>query len=286
MAPQLRRIGSANAEFQLAHALLENRRQRRRQRRFVVEGVRPINQAVEHRWPVDSFWYAAGRPHSRWAAALLERGVAGTHVEAAPELFDVLSGKDEPSELLAIVEMPVDDLARVPRRPDALVVVFDRPVGPGNLGSVVRSADALGAHAVVVTGHAADQYDPLAVRASMGSLFAIPVVSEGSLDAVRRWLDGFRTDVPATAVLGSSAAGSLPLWDADLTRPVVLAVGNETKGLSHAWHELCDHLVTIPMSGAADSLNVAAAASVLLYETHRQRARSGAAKRGAARRTA
>jgi 23S rRNA (uridine2479-2'-O)-methyltransferase len=270
--PRLLRIRSANAEFQLAQALLHNRRQRQRQGRFAVEGVRPISEAVAHGWTVDSLWYAAGRPLSDWALGLLERGIARRHVELAPALMNELSGKEDTSELIAFVEMRPDELDRIPRRPDGLLVCFDRPVGPGNLGSVIRSTDALGGHGVVVTGHAADIYDPQAIRASTGSLFALPVVREGSLDAVRAWLSSLRAEIPGLQVLGSSAGAKTPVSATDLTCPSVLAVGNETNGLSRGWREVCDELVLIPMAGAADSLNAAAAASILLYEAARQRA--------------
>lgn len=260
-----------NDEYQLVHALVRNRRQRSRQGRFVVEGVRPITQAFEHGWTIDALWYPSGRALSRWATSLLESGRASLHVETAPALLAELGEKDEPSELLAVVRPRADDLARIPRRPDALIVAFDRPVGPGNLGSVIRSSDALGAHGVVVTGHAADVYDPQAIRASTGSIFALPVVREGSMTAIGSWLEELRTEIAGLRVVGSSARASTPVADVDLTRPTVLALGNETRGLSHAWHEACDEVVVIPMTGGANSLNAAAAASILLYEASRQR---------------
>jgi tRNA G18 (ribose-2'-O)-methylase SpoU len=271
VAPRVRRVHGPNDEYQLTQALARNRRTRTQHGRFVVEGVRPITQAFEDGWTIDSLWYAAGRPLSRWATSLLESGRAASHVEAAPELMAELGDRQEPSELLAVVETRPDDLTRIPRTGDALVLAFDRPVSPGNLGSVIRSADALGAHGVLVTGHAADVYDPQAVRASMGSLFALPVVREGSMEAVLDWLAQLRADVPGLQVVGSSAGATTPVSEADLTRPSVLALGNETKGLSHAWREACDELVLIPMSGTADSLNAAAAGSILLYEAARQR---------------
>ncbi len=267
---------TANDEFQLTLALLRNRRQRARQGRFVVQGVRAINQALDHGWTVDALWYPAAQPLSRWATATLERAPTATAVEAAPELIAELSEKDEPAELLAVVRTLPDDLGRIPRRADALVVAFDRPVSPGNVGSVIRSADALGAQGMVVTGHAADVYDPQAVRASTGSLFALPVVREGSMDAVRAWLEALRPDVPGLQVVGSSASAATAVADVDLARPTVLAIGNETRGLSQAWREACDELVAIPMRGVADSLNAAAAAAILLYEAARQRTRAAA----------
>jgi TrmH family RNA methyltransferase len=267
---RLVRIRTANDEFQLAQALLTNRKQRQRQRRFVVEGVRPINRLVEAGRPIDSVWFPSDRRLSAWAQQVLE--AADTHVEVEPELFAALSGKDEPSELLVLAELPPDDLARIQPGENALLVGFDRPVGPGNVGSVIRSLDAFGGDGLVVTGHAADPYDPLAVRASMGSLFAIPTVRAESLDAVAAWLDELR---PRLQIVATSAHADEPLAALDLTRPTLLALGNETRGLGQGWRELCDTAVRIPQRGGADSLNVAAAAAVALYEADRQRRARG-----------
>jgi TrmH family RNA methyltransferase len=262
--PSTRRLRSANDEFQLAQALLTNRRQRHRQARFFVEGVRSIDQAIEHGWTIDSFWSAAGAQLSGWATGLLATALAREHVELEPALMVELSAKENTSELIALVEMPPDDLARIPVGPESLVLVFDRPVSPGNLGSAIRSADALGAAGVVVTGHAADLYDPQTIRASTGTLFALPCVRSESLDAIAEWLDPLQ-------VVGSSAHGDIDPSGVDFTRPSALVVGNETVGLSRAWRDRCDALVRIPMHGTADSLNAAAAASILLYEADRQR---------------
>lgn len=262
-----RRISSPNADYQLALSLLANRRQRQRQGRFVVEGVRAINGALEHGWGFESVWYDAGRDLSAWARGVIERGATAYAVE--PGLFAELSGKEQPSELVALARMPPDDLSRIELR-RGLVLAFDRPVSPGNLGSVLRSCEALGADGLVVTGHAADPYDPLAVRASMGAVFAVPVVRVGAPAEAAGWARS-----AGLRVLGSSARGESPIDDADLTRPALLAVGNETRGLSEAWRSLCDELLLVPMSGSATSLNAAAAAAILLYEAVRQRRRAG-----------
>src|SRR4051794_16107861 len=106
-----RRILSADAEFQLALALLDNRKQRRRQQRFAVQTVTAVDAALAHDWPLDSVWTAAGRPLSDWARGVVER--SPLHVELAPPLFAQLSGKDEPGELVAFAALPPDDLTRI-----------------------------------------------------------------------------------------------------------------------------------------------------------------------------
>jgi TrmH family RNA methyltransferase len=267
--PRVRALLSASAEFQLLRSLRDNRRQRAQQGRFLVEGVRPIDVAVQQGWAVESFLHPDGRRLSAWARGLLAAGIAGEHIVVAPELWSGLSDREEPSELLAVLRLPSDDLARI--RP-GVAVVFDRPSSPGNLGSVIRSADAFGADGVVVTGHAADPYDPRAVRASQGALFALPVVRAGTGAQVDSWLDR-----PGLRLVGSSAHGAVTLADADLGGDLVLVLGNEARGMSAAWRDRCDEVVAIPSGGVAGSLNVAAAAAILLYETRRRQPPGSAA---------
>jgi TrmH family RNA methyltransferase len=261
-----RRILSADADFQLALALLDNRKQRHRQRRFAVQSVAGIDAALAREWALDSVWTPAGRPLSAWARSVVER--APLHVELAVPLFAQLSGKDEPGELVALVALPPDDLGRIAETATPLLVVCDRPSSPGNLGSIVRSADAFGADAVLVTGHAADPYDPQAVRASIGALFAVPVLQAGSPTELVAQL---RSRWSGLRIAGTSARADTPYRDADLTGPVALAFGNEASGLSAAWREACDTLLAIPIHGVASSLNLAAAAAVVLAEAARQR---------------
>jgi TrmH family RNA methyltransferase len=190
-----------------------------------------------------------------------------------------LGGKAETTpELLAIVGLPDDDLSRIDTLTNMLVAVFDRPTSPGNIGTLVRSADAFGASGVIVTGHAADVYDPRTVRASTGSIFAIPVVRVASHRTVLDWVETLRTGGQTIRVLGTDEHGSVEVGDHDLTEPTVVVVGNETTGLSTAWRDGCDNLVRIPMAGTASSLNAATAASIVLYEAARQRA--GGSPRG------
>jgi TrmH family RNA methyltransferase len=227
--------------------------------------------AVSHGWAFDALVYDVTRPLSSWAAGVLDARPEATRYEMSPDLVAALSGKDEPSELIALVRMRDRTLADIAPRPDLLVVVVDRPSSPGNLGTIVRSSDALGAAAVVTTGHGADVYEPAAVTASRGSLFAVPVVHAESSGEVLALARRVREAVGTCQVVGADERGTRAISDVDLTKPTILVAGNETHGLSRAYREGCDVLARIPMSGAATSLNVAVATSILLYETARQR---------------
>ena len=260
------RVSTRNASFQQWQALLTNRTKRHRSGQFLVHGVRPISLAVDHGWEIRDLIYPDRQALSSWARSVLERtGARPVAMDAA--LVAELAGK-ESAELIAVVGLP--DPPELPGTgdPHLLVVVFDRPAAPGNIGTLIRSADAFGAAAVVVSGHAADPYDPKSVRASTGSIFALPVIQADGPAPVVEW--AARTGVQ---LVGTDEHGAVDVADHDLTGPTALLIGNETHGLSAAWRDAADALVRIPITGAASSLNAATAATVVLYETSRQRSR-------------
>lgn len=275
---RVERITSRNARFQQWEALLGNRSKRHRAGEFLVQGVRPIGLALQYGWAVHAMLFDLDRPLSRWAADTL-RATRTAQYGMAGELIAELGEKDStPPELIAVVGMAPDSLDRLNEQPDAtpsaeafLGLVFDRPTSPGNLGSIIRSADAFGAHGVIVSGHAADPYDPKAVRASTGSLFALPTVRVPGHAQVQTWIAEQRAAGNPIRVVGTDEHGEADVAEFDLTVPTLLAIGNETNGLSQGWREACDALVRIPIGGAASSLNAANAASVVLYEAARQR---------------
>ncbi|MCD0480983.1 rRNA methyltransferase [Streptacidiphilus sp. ASG 303] len=269
--PAAQRMTSRNARFQQWESLLTNRSKRTRAREFLVQGVRPISLAVEHGWPIHALLYDGRRKLSRWAEELL-RTVRTERIAMAPDMLADLGEKNESvPEVIAVVGMPADDLDRISAGDDFLGVLFDRPTSPGNIGSIIRSADAFGADGLIVSGHAADVYDSKSVRASTGSLFALPAVRVPSPAEVTGWVDAKRAQGTPVVLVGTDEEGDCDVFDFDFTQPTLLLVGNETTGLSSTWRDLCDHTVAIPMTGAASSLNAANAATAVLYEASRQR---------------
>jgi TrmH family RNA methyltransferase len=249
-----------NATFQVLDALNRNRRKRRERGEFLVHGVRAIDAAWAARWPIRRVAARKGATRSKWARRILND--APEVVELAPELFDQISDRTEPSELVAVAAIgavSLDDVVGA-----GPLLVLDRPSSPGNLGTLVRSADAFGAAGVVILGHAADPFDPKSVRASQGSIFAVPVVEVGGASELAPWLSG-----TGRRVLGLDELGTTPIGD-EVRAPVALVLGNEGRGLATAVRALCDEFVSIPMSAtAATSLNVAVAGSIALYAVTR-----------------
>ncbi len=264
------RITRENARFQQWEALLTNRSKRHRNREFLVQGVRPITRAVQEGWTVRAL-LRGEEPLSAWADELWSSPTQSSDAERvvlSPELHARLSGKVDGAELVAVVEMPDDGVSRLAdtTRPHGPVVVFDRPSSPGNIGTLARSADAFGASALVVTGHAADPYDPRAVRASTGSLFALTTLRVPGPGPVVEFAHahGYR-------IVGTDEQGS-DLSDVDLAGRVMIVIGNETSGLAAGWRSVCDEIVSIPMIGTASSLNAAVAGSIVLHAALGQRA--------------
>ncbi len=269
--PRVVQIYSENNDFQYIETLRRKREKRQRHKEIFIEGVRQINQALAYHWTINAFVYSRERHLSDWAKGILARSEAKTHFEVPSHLLEKLSNKVESSELLALVAMPEDDIARIPLTKDLLVVVFDRPASPGNLGTLIRSCDALRAQGLVITGHAVDLYDPEVISASTGSLFALPVVRLPSHKELFSWFEVVRANFGSLQIVGSDEKAAQEIAECDFTGPTMLVVGNETWGMSAAYRELCDTMVKIPMSGSASSLNVACATSILLYEIDRQR---------------
>jgi len=265
------KVSTANTAFQRLEVLRRSRSKRRRYGEFLVEGVRAINGALAGGWDIRSLCYARGRSMSRWAESVLESANTATRLEMEPALFDMLSEKEEAPELLAVVATQPDSVERVPVRAGMVIVVVDRPGSPGNLGTLIRSCDAFGVAGVVVTGHGVDVYDPAVIRASVGSFFAVPCVALPSHREVTAWVNEQRRSYPELALVGTSARATTAVRDFNWTKEIVLVVGNETDGLSFAYRELCDAVVTIPMGGTPSSLNAAVATSIVLYEIDSQK---------------
>ncbi|GAC1652984.1 MAG: TrmH family RNA methyltransferase [Ktedonobacteraceae bacterium] len=271
MTPRLIKIYTENNDFQYIETLRRNREKRQRNKEFFIEGVRPINQALRYKWQIRAFAYSREKRLSDWAEGILARSQASIHYELRLPLLEKLSNKSEASELIALVTMPEDDVARIPVSENLLVVIFDRPASPGNLGTIIRSCDALHVDGLIITGHAVDLYDPETISASTGSLFALSTVRLPSQKELHPWLTTIRNQLQHVQLVGSSEDAEVDVAQHDFTHPTLLIVGNETWGMSAGYKELCDVMVKIPIHGSASSLNVACATSIMLYEIDRQR---------------
>ena len=255
-----------NPRFKDALAL-RDASQRRARMRLLVDGAHEIGRAVDAGLVVLEAWIAPERVRSDVARALLPRLVssAAEAFQTTPELLARLAYGQRDDGVIAVFEEPPTDLARLrlPERP--LVAVAERVEKPGNVGALMRSADGAGVDAVVVTDAVSDIWNPNAVRASLGTIFSLPVAVCSSAEGMA-FLRSRGVSIVAARVDADAAYDAV-----DLTGPVAIVVGAETSGLSEAWTGDDITPVRIPMLGLADSLNTAAAAAILLYEARRQR---------------
>jgi len=254
---------------------LTQRKHRERQGRFLVEGLQILAMAVE-RMQEDA---AAVRPHEvfyseelftgeialRLLRDLVEAGADPVHVE--PHVLDKLSEREASQGLAATFEIgaldaPLDELTAATSSEPGLILVLDRLQDPGNLGTLIRTADAVGAHAVVLLEPCVDPFDPKTVRGTMGSLFSVPFARVSDVEELWSWVcrRGLRP-------VGADAAEGRTAWDEEaLTGSVALVLGNEARGVSPDLRDQLTDYVGLPMGGKAESLNVSIAGGVLMYE--------------------
>jgi len=265
-------VTTKNNWFQRAEVIQRNRKKRWEHRQFVVEGVRALNQLRRSSsWQVEALLYNPARRLSDWAQDLLSEITCPYHLELTADLMAALSDKEETSEVLAIVNMPVIDDLPVKLTQKSVLLLLDRPSNPGNLGSIIRSCDAFGVDHLLLTGHGADPFDPVTVRATAGAFFHLPLTRITSNEALSAWFAECRQTLPTLQIIGTSAQGDLPLTACDFTGPTILCMGNETRGLSSWLKEQCDTLTYMHMQGVASSLNLACATTAILFEVGRQR---------------
>ncbi|MGO8960289.1 MAG: TrmH family RNA methyltransferase [Streptosporangiaceae bacterium] len=247
--------------------LLADRKHRRRESAFVVQGLQPVWQAVEAGADIEVLIAAPDLLRHPGAAAMVAgQEAAGIRVaRLTAELFGRIADRDGPSGLAAIVRAAPLSLAAVTVSPESVFITLHEPANPGNIGTIVRTASAVGAAGVILLGQSADPHDPAAVKASMGALFTVPVVAGVSPAEFLAWAGGC-----AVTVVATSARASLSCWQAAMVPPLALLLGSEGGGLPPELLAAAAEQVAIPMTGTAESLNLAVAAGILLYEVRRR----------------
>lgn len=248
-------------------AKLSERKYRNKTGLMVIEGVKELGLALKGGVILKRFFYCEDL-----FAGQEERAILSAAKNQSAELFPVtrsvfekLAYREDSFGLAAVAEKPAKTLEDIPLTKSPLLIVVEGVEKPGNLGAILRSAEAGGVDGVIVCGKSTDIYNPNVVRASIGTVFTVPV-TEATVPETVDWLreKNIRTvaTVPGTEI---------EYFDADLKGPCAIVMGSEHEGLSNTWLNEADLLVRIPMKGMGDSLNLATAATVLIYEAVRQR---------------
>ena len=270
MKKQTEVIESAqNAQLKRIKKLLQSKKERDLAGRFVVEGPRMVREI-----PAELLDRVCV---SRSYAGKLPEDLSYPVTVVADELFEKLSDTKTPQGILAVVKTPVYDYKKLTEAGGGLhgtgawseaplFLLLDDIQDPGNMGTILRSAEGAGVTAVIYGHTCADLFQPKAVRSSMGSILRVPAVKSRDMEKTVKELkqDGIR-------IFASELQGSVRLYESDLTGPSAILIGNEGKGLPQSLIDLCDRRLMIPMEGKVESLNAAMAATLIIYEAYRQR---------------
>lgn len=266
----MERITSLQNERVKKAIKLRDRKGRDKQTRIVIDGVREITRALEANVELVEVFTCESLVTTAEATQLLSQieDENCVRLEVTEAVWEKLTFGHRRDGILAVATPPAKSLEDLPRSENAFIVVLDGVEKPGNVGAVVRTADGAGADAVVLTNPATDTYNPNAIRASLGTIFSMPVVSADA-SVVFDFLQTRNVAIVVSIV--NEAAKNYA--EADLRGSVAIVFGSEAKGVGDFWKAQADlESIYLPMHGKADSLNVSAATAAVLYEVVRQRA--------------
>ena len=276
-----RPVGQVKEVTSLANPLVKDikalalKKFRDQQNAFLAEGLKLVIDALDLGWSIRTLIFAkAGRGNAaveKVAARTVAAG--GLVLEVSEKVLAAITRRDNPQMVVGVFTQRSVPLKDVRPKGDEVWIALDRVRDPGNLGTVIRTADAVGAKGVILVGETTDPFSIETVRATMGSIFAVPV-AKASTEAFLAWRKGFDG-----LVVGTHLKGAVDYRTIDYAgKPVLLLMGNEQQGLPETLAECCDRLARIPQAGRADSLNLAVATGVMLFEVRRKalRLESGA----------
>ncbi len=265
------KLSKETNEIQRVMTLRESRNSRHRYQEFILEGRIAIDQAYAKGWEIKSLFYNGERPLSSWTKKHIAQKQYEIAYEVSPPLMEKIGDKTGPVEMLAIAKMQINPFSSFEPELSNVVVVLDSPKSSGNLGMMIRSCVAFKASSIVISGHAADEYDPKCIRASVGTFFSIPIYRvEGASKFIEKLSEITKTKKVMTIVSGDK--GAIPIEEAQFDGDLLfLILGNETNGVSVTYRKIADQFVRISLPGEFTSLNIAAAGSIFLYEISRYR---------------
>jgi TrmH family RNA methyltransferase len=242
---------------------LEKPRERRRQCLFVIEGKKEIALAIKAGYRIGNLFFCESmiRPED-----VLDLGIPEKFLfPITKEVYDKIAVRENSGGLMAVAEQKTHRLSDLRVAANPLVVVLESVEKPGNLGAILRTADAAGVNAVIVCDPQTDIYNPNVIRSSIGCIFTVPVAIASSAEAIA-WLR--ERDI---RIYSAALQDAKPYHTQDLTQPCAIVMGTEATGLTEIWTSQSHANIIIPMAGIADSMNVSTAAAVLIFEARRQR---------------
>jgi TrmH family RNA methyltransferase len=269
---QRRAVGQVKEVTSLANPLVKDikalalKKFRDSQNAFMAEGLKLVIDALDLGWQIRTLVFAkAGRGNTAVEkAAARTVAASGTVLEVSEKVLSAITRRDNPQMVVGVFTQKYVSLKDIRPKDGDVWVALDRVRDPGNLGTVIRTVDAVGAKGVILVGDTTDPFSVETVRATMGSVFAVPV-AKASVESFLAWRKGFPGLVAGTHLKGAVDYRSVDFGN----RPVLLLMGNEQQGLPEELAASCDRLLRIPQAGRADSLNLAVATGVMLFEIRR-----------------
>lgn len=255
----------SNPKIKMLLALQQKSSARRESGLFVVEGRRELAHCAAAGFEIDTVFVCPALLCGDTGRGLLPSGSKAKVFEVSEQVYRKIAMRESTEGVIAEVRARARRLEDLVLPPDPLVVVLERVEKPGNLGAVLRSADAAGADAVLVCDPLTDLWNPNLIRASVGAVFTVPCAACSSQEAI-----GF-LKARGIRILTAQLQDSSLYYDYDMTGGTALVMGTESVGLTVRWREAADAHIRIPMLGALDSLNVSVSAAILLFEAVRQK---------------
>ena len=251
-----------NGRVKRVLALQQKSSERRREGLFVVEGRRELGHLIEAGYEVDTVLFCRELLNE---VSFVERIPCRERVEVSPYVYEKIAYRESTEGIMALVQERKHGLQDLKLSEKSLLVVLERVEKPGNLGAILRSADAAGADAVIVCDPLTDLYNPNLIRSSIGACFTVPTVACTSEECIRFLKD------KGVQILTAQLQDSSLYYDVDMKVATALVMGTESTGLTQVWRDAADRHIRIPMLGRLDSLNVSVSTAILLFEAVRQR---------------
>jgi TrmH family RNA methyltransferase len=245
---------------------LEQKKYRQDTGLFFVEGLRTVGEAVQTGAKIESLIISPDLLESQFGKSLLDHpNIEGVEqIQVSAEIYEKLAHKDGPQGMGALIHQNLQALDAITVNQEDFWVALASVADPGNLGTIMRTADATGCRGIILLGQSTDPYDPTAVKASMGALFSL-ILIQSTWDEFSKWLQKNRL-----SLVGTSDHAETDYQAVKYSHPLVLLMGSERHGLSKDMMNACDFLVKIPMVGRSDSLNLSVATGILIYEIFNQ----------------
>ncbi|HSH35449.1 23S rRNA (guanosine(2251)-2'-O)-methyltransferase RlmB [Schnuerera sp.] len=246
---------------------LYRKKERWTKKSFLAEGIKIVEEYVDKKYPISYIVVSENLHNIRGGEALLDKIQNHKYIIQVPDkLYKEISDMESPQGVLAVVKFELDYIQNLHNKENPFILLLDKVQDPGNMGTIIRTADAFGVDGIIVTDGCVDIYNPKVVRATMGSIFRVPIYHYSIGAEIIEELKSKNIKIYSTSLKGNRF-----IQNTDFNKPSLLIIGNESKGVSKHLEALADDLIKIPMVGEAESLNAAVASSIIMYEVARQR---------------